>query len=58
MNLKLLTNIQFKTIIVDDNSKDENLSKIKKIVDTSNLDINITTLNYDKYKDMGNQQDT
>jgi hypothetical protein len=49
-------NIQFKTIIVDDNSKDENLSKIKKIVDTSNLDINITTLNYDKYKDIIKKQ--
>jgi hypothetical protein len=44
-------NINFKTIIVDDRSKEENLNKIRKLVDRSGLDINITSLEHDKYKD-------
>ena len=44
-------NIQFKIIIVDDKSKDENLSKFKKIIDKNNLDISITSLDHKKYKD-------
>jgi hypothetical protein len=44
-------NIKFKTIIVDDKSKDENLNKIKKLIDGSGLDISIAPLNHDKYKD-------
>ena len=44
-------NIKFKIIIVDDKSKDENLDKLKKIIDGSVLDINITPLNHDKYKE-------
>ena len=43
--------IKYKTIIVDDNSKEENLTKIKKLIDKSNLDISIVSLNHDKYKD-------
>jgi hypothetical protein len=49
-------NIKFKTIIVDDKSKEENLNKIKKLTDGSSLDISITTLNHDKYKDTIKQQ--
>ena len=49
-------NIKFKTIIVDDKSKEENLNKIKKLVDVSDLDINITSLNHEKYKDIIKQQ--
>jgi hypothetical protein len=49
-------NIKFKTIIVDDKSKKENLNKIKKLMDRSDLDINITSLNHDKYKDVIKQQ--
>ena len=49
-------NIKFKTIVVDDKSKEENLSKIKKLIDGSGLDINITTLNHDKYKETIKQQ--
>ncbi len=49
-------NIKFKTIIVDDKSKEENLDKIKKLIDVSGLDINITLLNHDKYKDTIKQQ--
>jgi len=49
-------NIKFKTIIVDDKSKEENLSKLKKLIDGSSLDISITPLNHDKYKDIIKQQ--
>jgi hypothetical protein len=49
-------NIQFKTIIVDDKSKKENLNKLKKLIDGSGLDISITPLNHDKYKDTIKQQ--
>jgi hypothetical protein len=44
-------NIKFKTIIVDDKSKNENLNRIKKLIDGSDLDIIITPLNHEKYKD-------
>ena len=49
-------NIQFKTIIVDDNSKDENLNKLKKLLDGNDLDMSITPLNHDKYKDIIKRQ--
>jgi len=49
-------NIKFKTIIVDDKSKEENLNKLKKLIDESGLDISITPLNHEKYKDIIKQQ--
>jgi len=49
-------NIKFKIIIVDDKSKEENLNKLKKLIDRSGLDISITPLNHDKYKDTIKQQ--
>ena len=49
-------NIKFKTIVVDDKSKEENLDKLKKLIDGSGLDISITPLNHDKYKDTIKQQ--
>ena len=49
-------NINFQTIIVDDKSKEENLNKLKKLIDGSGLDISITPLNHDKYKDIIKQQ--
>ena len=49
-------NIKFKTIIVDDKSKEINLNKIKKLIDGSSLDISITPLNHDKYKNTIKQQ--
>jgi len=49
---KKYPSIKFKTIIVDDNSKEENFSKLKKLIDGSNLDIDITLLNSEKYKDI------
>ena len=49
-------NIKFKTIIVDDKSKKENLNKLKKLIDESGLDMSITHLNHEKYKDTIKQQ--
>ena len=49
-------NIKFKTIIVDDKSKEENLNKVKKLINGSGLDISITSLNHNKYKDTIKQQ--
>ena len=43
-------NIKFRTLVVDDKSKEENLNKLKKLIDGSGLDIIITPLNHDKYK--------
>ena len=48
--------IKYKTIIVDDKSGEENIVKIKKLIDKSNLDITITSLNHNKYKDIIKQQ--
>jgi hypothetical protein len=53
---KKYSNIKFKTIIVNDKSKEENLNKIKKLIDGSGLDISITPLNHEKYKDTIKQQ--
>ena len=49
-------NIKFKSIIVDDKSKGENLDKLKKLIDESDLDMSITSLNHEKYKDIIKQQ--
>jgi hypothetical protein len=49
-------NIKFKTIVVDDKSKEENLDKLKKLIDGCGLDISITSLNHDKYKNIIKQQ--
>ena len=49
-------NINFQTIIVDDKSKEENLNKLKKLIDGSGLNISIISLNHDKYKNTIKQQ--
>ena len=49
-------NIKFKTIIVDDKSKGENLNQLKKLIDESDLDMSIISLNHEKYKDIIKQQ--
>ncbi len=41
-------NVKIKTIIIDDNSKEENLDKIKKIID--NRSFELISLDRDKYK--------
>jgi hypothetical protein len=53
---KKYPNIKFKIIIVDDKSKGKNLNKLKKLIDGSGLDISITSLNHEKYKDIIKQQ--
>jgi hypothetical protein len=53
---KKYPNIIFKTIIVDDKSKNENLDKIKKLINKHSLDIKITSLNHDKYKNIIKEQ--
>ena len=45
-------NIKFKIIIVDDKSKKESLNKIKRLINGSSLDIIISPLNHDKYKEI------
>ena len=49
-------NIKFKIIIVDDKSKDENLSKMKNLITRSNLDIKIISLDHKKYKNIIKKQ--
>tara|TARA_X000001036_G_scaffold240737_1_gene224514 strand:- start:15 stop:989 length:975 start_codon:yes stop_codon:yes gene_type:complete len=49
-------NVQFNLIIVDDKSKEENLSKIKEIINASNLNIKITPLDHEKYINIIKQQ--
>ena len=51
-------NIKFKIIIVDDKSKDENLSKMKNLITRSNLDIKIISLDHKKYKDIIKKQNS
>jgi len=48
--------IKFTTIIVDDKSKDENLDKLKKLIVGSGLDMSITPLKHNKYKETIKQQ--
>ena len=43
--------IKFTTIIVDDKSKEENLDKLKKLIVGSGLDMSITPLKHNKYKE-------
>ena len=49
-------NIKIKTIIIDDNSKDENLNRIKKLVDNKNIEI--VSLNHENYKTLIKDQKT
>jgi hypothetical protein len=53
---KKYPDIKFKTMIVDDKSKEENLNKLKKLINGSGLDISIIPLNHEKYKDTIKQQ--
>ena len=49
-------NINFKTIIVEDNSKKENISRIDELIAKNNIDINIIKLNHNNYKDIIKKQ--
>ena len=50
------SNIKFKIVIVDDKSKNENLNKIKSLIERSGLDIVIRPLNHGKYRNIIKQQ--
>ena len=49
-------NIKIKTILIDDNSKDENLNRIKKLIDKKNIEI--VSLNHENYKTLIKDQKT
>ena len=49
-------NIKIKTIIIDDNSKDENLNRIRKL--TENKNVEIVSLNHENYKTLIKDQKT
>ena len=53
---KKYPNLKFKTIIIDDKSKEENLDKIKKLISKDNLEISIVSLKHEKYKNIIKQQ--
>ena len=42
--------IKIKTVIIDDNSKDKNLDRIKRLIDEKNIEI--ISLNHDNYKNL------
>ena len=49
-------NINFKTIIVEDNSKKENISRINDLIAKNNIDIDIIKLNHNNYKNIVKKQ--
>ena len=48
--------VKIKLIIIDDNSDEANLNKIKNLTNNNNFDINITKLNHDKYRKVIKEQ--
>ena len=53
---KKYESIKINLTIVDDNSTETNLNKIKKIIDENGTDINIVNINYEKYKKVISKQ--
>ncbi len=53
---KKYSNINFKTIIVEDNSKKVNISRIDELIAKNNIDINIIKINHNNYKDIVKKQ--
>ena len=48
-------NIKIQLTIIDDNTNETNLNKIKKLI-TNNVDVNIVEVNHNKYKEIINKQ--
>ena len=48
--------VKIKLIIIDDNSDEANLNKIKNLTNNNNFDINIIKLNHDKYRKVIKEQ--
>ena len=53
---KKYPNIKYKTIIIDDNSKKENISKIHELITNSNISIDIIKLNHNDNKNTIKEQ--
>ena len=53
---KKYPDIKIKLTIVDDNSNETNLNKIKNLTNNSNFDINIAKVNHQKYKNLIKEQ--
>ena len=53
---KKYPNVKFKTIIVDDNSKKENFSRIEDLIAKNNIDIDIIKLNHNDHKNIIKEQ--
>ncbi len=53
---KKYPNIRFKTVIVNDNSKKENILKINNLITKNNINIDIVNLNHNDYKSTIKQQ--
>ena len=53
---KKYPNIKFKTIVVDDNSKKENLTKINDLISKNNIDVNMIKLNHNVNKNIIKEQ--
>ena len=48
--------VRIKLIIIDDNTNEINLDKIKKLINRTNIDINITRVDHEKYKELIKEQ--
>ena len=48
--------VKIKLIIIDDNTDEANLNKIKNLTNNNNFDIDITKLNHDKYRKVIKEQ--
>ena len=53
---KKYPDIKIKLIIIDDNTNEINLNKIKNLTNNNDFDINITKVNHDKYRKLINEQ--
>ena len=53
---KKYPDIKIKLTIVDDNTNETNLNKIKNLINNSNFDINIAKVNHQKYKSLIEEQ--
>ena len=49
-------NLEIKLIIVDDNTNEINLNKIKNLTNSNNIDLNIIKVNHEKYRELIKKQ--
>ena len=53
---KKYPDIKIKLIIIDDNTNEINLNKIRNLTNNNDFDINVTKVNHDKYRKLINEQ--